>query len=624
MANQVEQKVPTSAARNVAISGALSGIMSGTNTIVIASECTNKFVEFQLQFKRYGIQLVHHLQSGDSLADIYKQYSGIYNVTAVFKEKTYLYRRGTNKMSRRRHLELVTHESRFAGLLKEANGSLTPYEDVCRMDGYIDKSKQQKNATDVFGWDDVFVVLPFHSTYYELSKLGIKISSRDLVVSNYIKKHIHYKSPIMLKHYQLNFARPLSFETAQVKQMLRNVLDAHPVLSSYKIDNMIQTVFNNGVVFRAPHTRRTKLFWFPLLNAGIPMTRKERDPMHELTYLTHDFGHFLIPDLIFAGCHSDPAKERLNRIIYVLYRMMSEAITIVLADMVFVDGIIKSGGTYSTVDERHIYPLFREFGLKLDCYDHLESILRASVLYTLTGDDERFQHLVDARHTEGKGGTSLHLQAFKSKYEPFFTADYTWTLHNYDSMVCDSEIFRKWWTAVSPFNAKFALKLNTIDAFRESLQQIQVSPFTAQPQQPDDKELVQKIFDKIIGMYIRPCFSAEKVKAHSDSQQLTNAFVRYMMGQMFIFHKYPHAPSVDKYRKCIADYLNHKTKFAMSDIRTVRSFYDNFVTTCTGWHVFTEDDGINFKEVFPLVEPYVVSYKKSRVTLTDLYSKLLS
>ncbi len=64
-------------------------------------------------------------------------------------------------------------------------------------------------------------------------------------------------------------------------------------------------------------------------------------------------GHFLIPDLIFNGRDSS-----LHRHVYTAYRMCSEAVTMTLADGVFVDSIRRtpatSGYDFST---RKIAPL---------------------------------------------------------------------------------------------------------------------------------------------------------------------------------------------------------------------------------------------------------------------------
>jgi hypothetical protein len=68
------------------------------------------------------------------------------------------------------------------------------------------------------------------------------------------------------------------------------------------------SVANAGAFFRAAKTRRELNYWFPGLNAGIPYVAK-RDPIHEVTFTAHDFGHFSIPDLIFTGHYAAVQNE---------------------------------------------------------------------------------------------------------------------------------------------------------------------------------------------------------------------------------------------------------------------------------------------------------------------------
>ena len=55
--------------------------------------------------------------------------------------------------------------------------------------------------------------------------------------------------------------------------------------------------------------------------------------MHEISFVAHDFGHFLIPDLVFTGRDMSAEARRT----YIVYRMCSEATTLVFADMLFVE-----------------------------------------------------------------------------------------------------------------------------------------------------------------------------------------------------------------------------------------------------------------------------------------------
>jgi hypothetical protein len=97
--------------------------------------------------------------------------------------------------------------------------------------------------------------------------------------------------------------------------------------------NALAHVVNQGVLFRAAKGRRDGNYWFPGLNGGLPYVPKS-DAVHEATYMFHDVMHQLMPDLVFDGQASLDHKR-----VYIAYRMMSEAVSLVLADMIFVRGL---------------------------------------------------------------------------------------------------------------------------------------------------------------------------------------------------------------------------------------------------------------------------------------------
>jgi hypothetical protein len=587
--------------------------------VIIATSYDLKFTAFQSQLRRYGIQLIQHKNSNQSPDQILVQYPELKTkITAIIKEKTLLAKIGQlSQQAKLKHLALVTHQSQLDAWMVTPEGQFKEYSTQASVEGYLDLSKKTGDPS-VFGWDDIFVALPHHRTYHELLQMGLKISAREQVISNYIREFIHYKSPVTLCHSELQFRRPMEFNTQPIRAVMTKLVANNPALKTVRIDQMITQVFNHGVMFRSPHTRRTKMFWFPLLNAGIPMTPKADDPIHEMTYLIHDFGHFLIPDLIFTGIHTNPVIEAQNQKIYVWSRMISEAITIILADMLFVWGLITSKTSYPTCDQRQIYPLFRDFKIDFiprthsDVFSQLERILSANVRYVLTGDDCDLRNLL-------KVPTEENLIAYKAKYSKFFAADYRWTIRNYECMQQDSNTFKTWWAEVSPINDKYVLGLMTINQFRQSISSC------------DDLEpqtLIWKIYDQIIERYIRPCFGhSVPVSSIPVGRSNTKAFARYLMGQLFFFHKYSHIASIKNYSQLIRNLVMTTKKsavFTEEMITRIRSFYDQMINQCCSEGFITEDDAINFKEVFPLVEPYYISYTAENTTTAEIYSQLIA
>ncbi|CAM9539250.1 unnamed protein product, partial [Heterosigma akashiwo] len=202
-----------------------------------------------------------------------------------------------------------------------------------RLDGVIDLSKRSA-APDVFGWDDIMVIRGTNMTFQEIKQLGLhKISPRDQNISSYIQQHIYYQKRRDLKWNPKAARDTIKFEgDASVADFVtKNRFMTNEIAQKTGITDIFLSVANNGAFFRAAKNRREANYWLPGLNAGIPYVPK-RDPVHEITFMAHDFGHFFIPDLVFTGHASANARRT-----YIIYRMMSEATTLVFADMLFVD-----------------------------------------------------------------------------------------------------------------------------------------------------------------------------------------------------------------------------------------------------------------------------------------------
>jgi len=130
-------------------------------------------------------------------------------------------------------------------------------------------------------------------------------------------------------------------------------------VSIEELKDLLHRALNLGPFFRAPSNRRENIYWNPGGNGGIPYTPKINkltgipDAIHETTYFVHDLNHhILMPDLVFEGT-TDPLERRIQ----IICRMMSEALTLVAADMLFVDTLVRSGASYD-FEKRKIYPLF--------------------------------------------------------------------------------------------------------------------------------------------------------------------------------------------------------------------------------------------------------------------------
>ena len=135
--------------------------------------------------------------------------------------------------------------------------------------------------------------------------------------------------------------------------------------------------------------------------------------------MSHDFGHFAIPDLTFIGNNSVRHRRA-----YIAWRMASEATTVTLADMLFVDSLQKSGVEYDFATRR-IYPLFMDLQInfldKKSFVANLKKVVHANYVYCLRGDDSPYRELL-----REAGSLDENLEKFKEKFMPFFVEDFHW------------------------------------------------------------------------------------------------------------------------------------------------------------------------------------------------------
>jgi hypothetical protein len=242
------------------------------------------------------------------------------------------------------------------------------------VEGYIDLSKRVSSSTNsagasggatVFGFDDIFVLKATNLSYHEKKLAGCKCSPRDANLSEYLVRHVHYKRRKQWSHLPTGQQDPTALQLSTIAigrddgMGCANFIANTPYLHTEPAARLLPCFFavvNDGTFFRSAISRREVNYWCPGLNAGVPFVAK-KDAIHELTFLAHDFGHFMLPDLVFTGKHSP-----LLRRVYIISRMLSEAATLVFADMLLAEGLRRSGVEYDWT-KRAIWPLFEATGI---------------------------------------------------------------------------------------------------------------------------------------------------------------------------------------------------------------------------------------------------------------------
>lgn len=494
-----------------------------------------------------------------------------------------------------------------------------------RLDGVIDLSKRSA-APDVFGWDDIMVIRGTNMTFQEIKQLGLhKISPRDQNISSYIQQHIYYQKRRDLKWNPKAARDTIKFEgDASVADFVtKNRFMTNEIAQKTGITDIFLSVANNGAFFRAAKNRREANYWLPGLNAGIPYVPK-RDPVHEITFMAHDFGHFFIPDLVFTGHASANARRT-----YIIYRMMSEATTLVFADMLFVDTLARSGHAYDYA-KRRIYPLYQDTGVRpfdalADGGSNKEAflasfrrLLECNVAYCLLGDDSKYKELIRENGQLREDGSCDSLENFKDKYMPFFVEDYKWTSANWRNMAGRAEEFRRWWEMVAPLREAAGLSSMSNGVGLETVEDHMAAIGVAHDTEISSPDLIQKVFEQVFDTRIRPVFN-QGFRLEPEKVRLRNAFSRYLMGQMIVFARFSFLPETPYYVGRIINYMQeHIGDLDTEKIETVRKFYDSFLDTLVDKSLISLDDRFTFHGVCPLFEPVFVFYDENKDFYTEL------
>ena len=579
--------------------------------IEINSELSNSQINSQIEYRLLGI-----FEEKTSLLRYYCKDTDDETKYTTIQLKHYY----TNNTNNKKIIKAINYSILNVYILNKTLKCVECLSYKHKTPGYIDFERKTNFNTDVFGWDDIFVMENNGYTFNELKKLGLKLSSRNMNISKWFKSFIHYKKLTDLNFNPINTERSVDFiSTSNSNQTI--TIDAYDFVKKHKywsndlaikcgLYNMFINVVNKGVFFKSPSNRRIKNYWYPGLNGGIPLVPKT-DEIHECTYMAHDFGHFGIPDLIFTGNDSI-----LHKRVYICWRMMSEAFTMCMADMAFVDTLVQSGVSYD-YGKRKIYNLFADLKLNLTLsgdkqtyFTNLKKIIWANYKFCLFGDDQPYiDLLIEAGNNEECAKNMPSLIEFKKKYVPFFVSDYKWTEANYNNMVNKSDELRMWYD-----NNKDIIEslenLNTID---DIINILQLNLLESSIDQSDQSN--QTLYDTLFN-YV---FDNIVVKLYDDividdiQIRKTKAFKRYMVGQSAIFFKFYFVREFCTTSNIIE--FHHKIKMFLEkdilsdeEIIATRNYYDEYLNILTKKNLISEDDCITYREVYPIFDPMYLSY----------------
>ncbi len=583
----------------------------------------HKITEVTNWLNQYGIAVVQ-LPTDTNYINYLMSNTPKLKILCVLKEQTYLYKKNTKDLAEKKHLELVSHISVLKCYTYDPKEHEINTQTLTEStDGYIDITMKKSDDKNKYDWDDIFVVDNLcHRSYRDLALNDIKISSRDKNISKIIELLVHYKTRADLIHNPQHYNNTIDFSRS-VHDYVKSIEEFNnEYMKKFNLNNILTVAINQGAFFRASTTRRQKLYWCPGLNAGIPLTPKPKDRLHELTFQIHDFTHMTIPDLAYEGTNSLLAKKmHLNNIeafikkVYIVSRLASEALTLVMADMMYVTSLKKSGIKYQTVNQRKIYPIFEEIEKKNPNFEkNLEpficNLLEGSFDYCFFKDTTTWSKLME--------DTSV-LKDFSGKYDAYFIDDFNWTLHNYEDMKRRPLVFSNWWNSVQHWRKLGVnLELQSVSEF--------ILEYNLYLYEDNQEKLLKTIFKSIYDKYIKKMFTTKNIEVYCPQHQLTNAFIRYMIGQSIIFFQhwdYPESKiTFNKINEAL--HMENIYRYDIKFINSIRQYYNNYLKKLEMANLITPDDRINYEQVCPIFSPLIVNYNNKDELTQEFVNNIIN
>lgn len=474
----------------------------------------------------------------------------------------------------------------------------TQYESA--VDGWLDPSASE-GAVDAFGWDAVFRTRSLGRSYHELRAVGLKHSARDRVLAQFAMDELYLRERVDLNHTPQNQTSTVDFDR-DAAAFVRE----HPWLSRLErarpgVGRIIDSVVADGVFFRAALNRRERNYWWPGLNAGVPFVAK-RDALHEATFMVHDFMHFAQPDLVFTGESGGDVDVARN--VYSAWRMISEACSLVLADMLFVDEVRAMGVEYDYA-KRQIFPLYEALGTSgsVDFVGAMRALVRANVRYALLGDTSGFDALAKARGSSDEYAQAI--EKYQAKYEGYFRADWRWTVANFDEMWARRAVFSRWSALVG--ERRFAsLGLRTVDSLvRELLAKDDGALSTLEG-------TVELVLDVVLRAFEARAISGADVSDERRDERRAKAFSRWVLGQCMMFAAWEFVPRSTPMAQAILRSIDGAIDSSV--IARVRARMSEHIEELVAEGMLSEDDRRTYDGVFPLFEPKYVYYESKTDT----------
>lgn len=536
--------------------------------ICILTHSQFKEKELNRYFKDIGLSTTHLKSNAEASA-----LTGDY---ILVSEQTQLLSVATMKESSRLYFESVVHFSELTVVVSK-NSEKTTKTYTAEIEGLI-FPRLKTNRDDVYSWDEMFFAHGTQMSYQEMKDKGIKNSARDIAFSKFIEDLPHIFG--FDKKINLNFNPITSDQVVNFDPIIENLFETNAYLK-LAYDNevfnpLIKAIIADGLFVRRAANRKQKNYWLPGLNAGIPLTPK-KDEVHEVTFMFHDIMHFAFPDLIITK----PDKADKHK--YIISRMISEAMTLVLADMLFVS-LIKANNVEYDYSKRRIYPLFENinFEISKENLPKIKELLWANTQFALLGNNA-LKELVQNDEI---------FENYRSKYQAFFQQDYIWTAQNYEHMSKFAQTNKHWMNLV---NNKLGLQLTSTKEFC-----------------PDFDETAD-IFNQVLSVFEAMYQRLEEMILNDDpgnDATKKRARLRYMAGQLYVFYRYTTSYSA-LFLQQIVEALSHDFSANVEhNFSEAKNIYDSYINKLCNDCFITKYEAENYKNIYPIFQPYYVYYDR--------------
>lgn len=563
--------------------------------IVLVTDNLRKLEEHRRILRRYHARVERRARAGVTPEVIATWLAEEPTLTAVLDETSWITAPdGAEHLSdwrdARHHLATVVNRGTLWAWVRGEDGIREErYERVIA--GWLDHGRHDDDAA-VFDWDAIFVVGATGLTYEQMRRRGLKSSVRDLLLADFLIAHLYFVDRV-----DLAWSPQRPERAVDLRRSVGDFLAAHPLLdrarmAPWGLDAMLDHVVADGVFFRAAENRRQRNYWAPGLNGGVPLTPK-RDAVHEITFMVHDLMHQLLPDLVFTGV-PDGEDHATWRNVYCVWRMLSEAFTLALADMLFVDGLARSGLEYDFA-KRRIWPLFAKMALDGERDARLRRLLHANARYAVAGDDAGLRALRAPDVAEADFDAAL--ADYQGKYEGYFRADWSWTVNNFEAMAARSEVFARWGRLAG--DDLFArCRLVTLDDMVGSLRASGAPLGTLD-------EVIEAVFERAVAQVIE---RATPPRPHDRDEAMANAARRYFTGQLLLFAAWDILPHAKELGDALARTL--RGELTPASIDRIDERFAAHLALMVERQLISEDDRRTWLGAHPLFDPSYVAYDR--------------